>query len=164
MILRDSENCFIIIGTMASRAVVRKLTRYSAKGVPGETAQSARLVAGLGMEGDFHANGGERQLSLLSIEERRWMESRTEPGLCFGRYKENILFDVAQPALVPGTRVAVGEAVLEISDGGKRCFGQCPLFDQGRVCVLAGRSLFAKVARGGIVRVGDYAEVDRGAS
>ena len=128
--------------------------------------QSVRFLAGLGMEGDFHAEdstlGGERQISLLSQEERRWMDSQAKPGLCFGRYKENILFDVdLSPVLVPVTRLAVGEAVLEISDSGKSCFAQCPLFDQGQACVLAERSLFAKVIHGGLVRTGDYAEVKK---
>gem|GEM_PF-227797 len=143
-----------------------KLTRYSAKGAPGEVVQSARLFAKLGMEGDFHATGGERQLSLLSWEERQWMDNQAEPGLCFDRYKENILFDVAlpPPARVPGTRLAVGEAVLETSDGGKQCFDQCPLFGQGRPCLLAERSFFAKVARGGVVQTGDYAEVEKAVS
>ena len=153
---------------MALRAMVLRLTRYAAKGVPGEALQNARLLVGLGMEGDFHAKddagtpAGERQLSLLSQEERRWMDSQAKPGLCFGRYKENILFDAdLSPVLVPGTRLAVGEAVLEISDSGKHCFAQCPLFDQEQACILAGRSLFAKVIRGGLVRTGDCAEVKR---
>jgi len=153
---------------MALRATVLRLTRYVAKGVPGETVQNARLLAGLGMEGDFHAKddastqGGERQLSLLSQEERRWMVSQVKPGLCFGRYKENILFDTdLSSVIVPGTRLAVGEAVLEISDSGKSCFAQCPLFDQEQACILAGRSLFAKVIRGGLVRTGDCAEVEK---
>ena len=145
---------------MALRATVLGLTRYAAKGVPGETVQSARLLAGLGMEGDFHARGGERQLSLLSLEDRRWMDSQDEPGLCFGRYKENILFDVA-PAPVPGTRLTLGGAVLETGDGGKRCSRQCRLFGRGLACALAGRGLFAKVVRGGVIQTGDYAEVEK---
>ena len=139
-----------------------KLTRYDAKGARGEVVQSVRFLAGLGMEGDFHAAGGERQLSLFSREDRQWMDIQTEPGLCFGRYKENILFDVAL-SLVSGIWLTVGEAVLEISAGDKRCFGQCPLFGQGRSCILAGRSLFAKVVRGGVVRTGDCAKVEKGA-
>jgi len=106
------------------------------------------------MEGDFHATGGERQLSLLSQE-----GMGTHKGLCFGRYKENILFDAAlSSALIPGTRLTVGEAILEISVGDKRCFEQCPLHGQGRYC---GTKSFAKVVQGGVIRTGDYAEVEK---
>ncbi|MCL2600810.1 MAG: hypothetical protein FWD88_06485 [Treponema sp.] len=148
---------------MVLRAKVLGLTRYRAKGVPGEAVQCARFLAGLGMEGDFYARGGERQVSLLSLEERQWMNARAEqgfpPGLCFGRYKENILFD-AGLSLVPGAGIAVGEAALEVSAGGKRCFSQCHLSGKGQPCILAGRNLFAKVVRGGLVRAGDYAQVE----
>jgi len=138
------------------------LTRYSAKGVPGETVQNALFIANQGMDGDFHAIGGKRQLGLLSTEERQWMDAQSEDdtlGLCFGRYKENVLFD-ANPlsGLVPGSRLAVGEAVLEISDITKHCFAQCPLFSKGRDCILAGRNFFAKVVQSGFVRIGDCAK------
>lgn len=43
------------------------------------------------MEGDRHAAGGERQTSLLAGEARDWMEKQTEPGLCFRRYKANLI-------------------------------------------------------------------------
>lgn len=43
------------------------------------------------MEGDRHAAGGERQTSLLAGETRDWMEKQTEPGLCFRRYKANLI-------------------------------------------------------------------------
>jgi len=97
-------------------------------------------------------------LSFLSGDDRQFMD--TVPGLCFDRYKENILLDVALSP-IPGTKLAVGEAVLETSDGGKRCFETCPLFGQGRDCVLAGRSLFAKVVQGGVIHTGDCVEMEK---
>jgi MOSC domain-containing protein YiiM len=136
-----------------------RLTRYAGKGVPGETLQCARLRAGLGMEGDCHAQGGERQISLLPLEARQWMDARAEPGLCFRRYKENILFD-GPASLAPGTRLRAGEAALEISARGKECFEECPLFRKERRCVLAGRNLFARVIRGGVARPGDRLETE----
>ncbi len=44
------------------------ITRYAQKGAPGEKLTEAELVAGLGLPGDFH-QGGERQLSLLSVSD-----------------------------------------------------------------------------------------------
>ena len=142
---------FILIQVMVR---IIRLTRYAEKGLSGETLESASLLAGLGMEGDFHARGGERQLSLLCLETKQWMDAQASiEGLCLGRYKENILLDGMAPAdLVPGKRFKIGEAILEISDAPKGCFPECPLFSGG--CLLAGQYLFATIVRGGIVKTG----------
>ena len=68
-------------------AVVRELYVFRQRGQPGEAVESAWFRRGIGMEGDRHAAGGERQTSLLAGEARDWMEKQTEPGLCFRRYK-----------------------------------------------------------------------------
>ena len=142
--------------TLRRYGTIIRLTRYTAKDIPGETLESARLVADMGMEGDFYAQGGERQISFLFTEDRQWMEAQTEPGLCFSRYKENILLDGIPPAaLTPGVRLAVGNSVLEISDTPKRCFTECRLFSRGQTCALSKRQLFAKVIRSGLVQTGD---------
>ena len=139
---------------MDFKATIVKMTRYAAKGVSGEALESAVFLEGLGMEGDFHAQGGQRQLSLLSLQERQWMDAQAKPGLCFARYKENVLLDTL-PALAPGSQVKIGEAVLEITETGKHCFEECRLFSQGQSCILAGRNLFAKVVKSGLVHIGD---------
>jgi MOSC domain-containing protein YiiM len=136
------------------RYTVIKLTRYAVKGEPGETVESALFLEGLGMEGDFHAKGGDRQVSLLSQQELQWMEAQAEPGLCFGRYRENILLNLPD-LLEPSARIQIGEAVLEMTETVKHCFDECLLFSQGQRCILAGRNLFAKVVKGGMVQKGD---------
>ena len=72
-------------------AVVRELYVFRQRGQPGEAVESAWFRRGIGMEGDRHAAGGERQTSLLAGEARDWMEKQTEPGLCFRRYKANLI-------------------------------------------------------------------------
>jgi MOSC domain-containing protein YiiM len=138
---------------------VASLTRYAKKCEAGEMIQNAVLAADAGMEGDFHAQGGGQQISLLTVEARRWMNAQAVPGLCFRRYKENILFE-SLPAsfLKAGTRLRTGEAIIEISDEGKHCFEECSLFNRGEPCVLAGQNLFAQVIKSGVVRVGDSVE------
>jgi MOSC domain-containing protein YiiM len=144
---------------MAWYGSVVRLTRYAAKGAPGEPLQSARLRAGLGMEGDSHARGGDRQISLLSLGARQWIDARAEQGLCFRRFKENILFDgIDSPP--PGARLRAGEAEIEISAQSKECFEECPLFSRGRSCILPGQNLFARVIRGGLLRPGDRLETE----
>ena len=54
-------------------AVVRELYVFRQRGQPGEAVESAWFRRGIGMEGDRHAAGGERQTSLLAGEARDWM-------------------------------------------------------------------------------------------
>jgi len=144
---------------MSVQGTIRGLTSYAGKDIPGEKRHSVRLLEGLGMEGDFYAQGGDRQLSFLSVEDKQWMNDQTEPGLCFARYKENILFDnIPSDSLIPGSRFTIGEAVLELSSVSKHCYEQCRLFSRGQRCVLAGRCHFAKVIHSGTVSIGDRIE------
>ena len=133
-----------------------RLIRYSAKDDPGLAVQSVCFLEEQGMEGDFYARGGDRQLSLLSLEDRQWIDTMTEPGLCLKRYKENILFDgIPSTAFKPGIRLEIGKAVIQISDCSKNCFTECPLYSCGQKCVLAGKYLYAKVIHSGPVKMGD---------
>ena len=52
-------------------AVVRELYVFRQRGQPGEAVESAWFRRGIGMEGDRHAAGGERQTSLLAGEAHR---------------------------------------------------------------------------------------------
>jgi MOSC domain-containing protein YiiM len=148
---------------------VQKITRYPAKGHPGEILSEAELEAGLGMKGDFHARGGERQISLLSVEARQWMDAQKDPGLCFKRFKVNILFEMKGEGPEAfheekiagdktGSILTAGEAALELSTGGKYCFGGCPLLSAEEKCVLVEQSLFARVIKSGVLRPGDRLE------
>ena len=57
--------------------------------------------------------------------------------------------------LRPGVQLVTGEATLTITGETKRCFKECPLFETGKRCPLAGLSLFAKVVKSGVICVGD---------
>lgn len=136
-------------------AKVAALTRYPAKGEPGERLEKANLLAGLGMEGNVR-RGGERQLCLLTAEIRRWMDSRAEEGLCFARLKENILLEGMPGGLLPtGACFAVGGAVLRMSADRKSCHPECALAASGRECRLSRTAVFAAIEQGGRVCVGD---------
>jgi MOSC domain-containing protein YiiM len=135
---------------------VVKLIRYRAKGEPGEEVSEAALREGLGLDGDFHAGPGDRQLCILPMELRAWIDGKNGQGLCFPRFRENISIEGIAPAdLAPGRRLALGGAVVEISGSAKHCHEECPLYQAGAPCLLAGAALFAKVLQGGPVRVGD---------
>ena len=142
---------------------IEKIRIYSAKGEAGKELSEARLIENLGLEGDFHATGGERQLSLLFAETREELMAHKERGLCFSRFRENLTVSGhGSNTFRPGARFAIGEtrspageAVLEITAENKRCHQECPLYEVGRQCPLAGRSLFAKVLKSGAIHAGD---------
>lgn len=136
-------------------AEVVGLTRYPKKGAPGVSLSEMKLVKGLGVEGDFR-QGGERQVSLLPAEARRWMEAQPEQGLCFGRFRENITTKgLPTDTLGPGSLLSAGSAVLRTGAGRKECFDHCALFSAGAPCRLAGCAVFAAVEQSGTVRISD---------
>jgi MOSC domain-containing protein YiiM len=148
---------------IANNGSVDAIIRYTEKGVPGIPLTEALFREGHGLEGDFHADGSDRQISLLSRESRQWMEEATEPGLCFTRFKENITTRlVALEKLSAGKQLKAGNVVLEISGETKHCHEECSLFSAGHSCGLSGQSLFAKVVRGGILRIGDTIKIQEG--
>ena len=76
-----------------------------------------------------------------------------EPGL----FAENLTTEGIDLISLPvGTEVSVGgEVVLEISQIGKECHTGYAIFQQVGKCIMPKEGLFAKVIRGGSVRVGD---------
>lgn len=63
------------------------------------------------------------------------------------------------PALPVGTRMKIGEAILEISQIGKECHTRCAIYFQAGDCVMPKEGIFAIVVSGGKVSVGDAIEV-----
>jgi len=143
--------------------VIERIRAYSSKGEAGTELSEARLVEDKGLEGDVHAIGGEKQISLLFVEPAaeaettEQKENRPEArGLCFSRFKENIsLRGMASNVLWSGARLEAREAVMEITGETKHCYEECELFQEGKTCSLAGRSIFAKVLKSGLIRTGD---------
>ena len=145
---------------MSAGAKIAGLTRYHKKGEPGEPLQEVNLLEGIGLEGDFHQQrGGEKQVSLFSAEARLWMESQikqSQKGLCFGRFRENILTEgLPLEDLENGNLLYIGDVILRISARGKHCHDECNLFSKGIACRLSESAAFGTVEQGGVIRVGD---------
>ena len=135
---------------------IERIRIFPTKGCAGIELAEARLIENSGIEGDFRAREGERQLSLLSAENREQLTGQKEKGLCFSRFRENISIRFTGPdPLMPGARLKAGEAALEISGETKHCHEECSLYRAGKPCPLAGLSLFAKVLKSGTLRPGD---------
>lgn len=114
------------------------------------------LIAGRGIRGDLHADGGPRQISMLQKEAADWMEEQEISGLCFKRYKANLRVDGLSPSLLlPGTRLQAGSAVIAVSEPAKACFPACVLLQSGKSCRLSEGGVFLIVEETGIIKKGD---------
>jgi cyclic pyranopterin phosphate synthase len=125
------------------------------KGTTKRPVDEIQLVADLGVEGDAHAGGGKRQVSLLGIED---IETLSVSGIVAapGDFAENITTrGVDLPSLPIGMRLSIGKAVLEVSQIGKECHEGCAIRKKTGACVMPRRGIFACVVVGGKVRRGD---------
>lgn len=125
-----------------------------ARGTVKTPVESARLVEGFGVEGDAHGGNWHRQVSLLSAEKIEAF--RKKIWVDYGAFGENLVvegFDFA--ALPVGSRFAVGDAVLEMTQIGKECHKGCAIRQQTGDCIMPREGVFARVLRSGVVRVGD---------
>ena len=131
------------------------------KGVRKTPRPSGAFLENYGMENDAHAECGiNRQVSLLSVESIEKMKSM---GLDVGPgdFAENLTVEGLElHSLIPGTRLSVGgEVILEISQIGKACHTGCAIFKEVGKCIMPKEGVFAKVVKGGKVRMGDEMEV-----
>jgi cyclic pyranopterin phosphate synthase len=126
------------------------------KGKPKLTLHSVELIKDQGLKGDAHGSKGNRQVSLLSQESIDRVNALAAKGFCVRKFMGNFTTSGLDfSSLSIGSRLEIGFAELEISQIGKECHAECPIFHQDTECQMAKESLFARVARGGIVNTGD---------
>ena len=112
-----------------------------------------------GIEGDAHAGDWHRQVSLLAEES---IEKMRALGLdvTAGDFAENITTRGIELVSLPvGSRLKVGESILEVTQIGKECHTRCAIFYQAGDCVMPKEGIFARVITGGVVRPGDGVEI-----
>lgn len=122
------------------------------------------LKEGSGVEGDAHSGVLEnRQVSLLGIEDidgasktacgaYRERGGEGDFALVPGDFAENITTrGVVLCELPIGTRLEIGEALLEVSKIGKECHTGCEIRKLVGDCIMPRRGIFARVLRGGRV-------------
>lgn len=121
---------------------------------PMRSVTQAAFVAGHGIQGDRHASsnghGQKRQVLLMDIE------TLTTHGLQPGQLRENVTTQGIDLAAIPaGSRLALGEAVLEVTGGCTPCYRMDELRDGLRHQLEGRRGVLAKVVVSGVVRFGD---------
>jgi len=130
------------------------------KGVVKHNVPQARLLVEHGLEGDAHAEGGIRQVSLLSLASINKMVAQGA-GVKPGDFAENLTVDGLEVMTLPvGTRLRVGkEVLLEITQIGKTCHKGCAIRELVGDCVMPREGVFARILTEGVVKVGDAIEV-----
>jgi molybdenum cofactor synthesis domain-containing protein len=124
------------------------------KGEQKHAVDRVRMVADHGLDGDAHAGGWHRQVSLLASSDIDTMRARgldLEPG----DFGENVVLDGFDlGGLGIGSRLEVADAELEITQIGKVCHSRCAIYYQAGDCIMPREGVFARVVRGGEVAAG----------
>lgn len=119
------------------------------KGEKKTPVEKAVLQADFGIIGDAHSGDWHRQVSLLAKEDIEEMIKKGADVLC-GDFAENITTEgINLPNLPIGTRLLIGEVVLEVTQIGKECHDRCAIYRQVGDCVMPTKGIFAKVITGG---------------
>lgn len=125
------------------------------KGVPKAPITSAEFITEFGLKGDAHGGSWHRQVSLLAQESIDRMASLGVPGLTPGRFAENITTqNLALHQLKIGTKLTIGDVVLEVTQIGKECHRHCAIYHQVGKCAMPTEGIFARVLQGGTITPG----------
>jgi len=126
------------------------------KGTAKKSVPKIYVKKDYGIEGDAHAGGGHRQVSLLAEESVNKLCAKI-PDIEAGVFAENMLTrGIKLHALPVGARLRVGEALLEITQIGKECHNDgCAIKQQIGDCVMPREGVFAKVIESGFIQPGD---------
>ena len=130
------------------------------KGTPKTKINPGVLIEDFGFEGDAHAGKWHRQVSLLAKESIEKSKGLPSDGLCHGVFAENITTEGIELYAIPvGTKLQVGECVIEISQIGKECHDGCAIKKLVGQCIMPREGVFARVIEGGKVFESDSIEV-----
>lgn len=130
------------------------------KGTIKHPVESIQLRIGLGIEGDAHAGDWHRQVSLLDLSSFDKMTTKATVELKPGIFAENITTEGIDLWSLPiGTKLEIGDALLEITQIGKECHRHCQVFRQVGDCVMPREGIFAVVLREGELKAGQALKI-----
>ena len=126
------------------------------KGTCKYPVEEALLQPEYGITADAHAGPWHRQISLLGLESIEKMTKAGATGLEPGVFAENVTTEGIELFLLPvGTRLRLGECLVEVTQIGKACHKHCEVYKKVGRCVMPLEGVFARVVRGGVIRPGD---------
>jgi MOSC domain-containing protein YiiM len=140
-------------------SIVKNIKISKIKKQPKTYLEKGYFRESYGLEGDIHSGSGERQISILAAETREKIKKEKLDGLCTAKFDENIETEGIELYNYPvGTKLKIGEAEIEISEVGKKCYKECPIIKEKQTCILSRECIFAKVIKSGWVTQGDRIE------
>ncbi|SHH78038.1 MOSC domain-containing protein [Sporobacter termitidis DSM 10068] len=129
------------------------------KGVQKHPVPEITVRKNHGIEGDAHAGDWHRQISLLGEESVDKLRSHF-PNLPAGAFAENILTKgITLYELPIGTKLRVGQTLLEVTQIGKECHTSCAIKIVTGDCVMPREGIFAIVLEEGAIKAGDTVDV-----
>lgn len=129
------------------------------KGTVKKPVEEIRLKIRHGILGDAHAGDWHRQISLLAEESVDKLRGLL-PDLPPGAFAENVNTEGVDLKTLPiGTRLRLGETVVEVTQIGKECHNDCAIKKAVGKCVMPTEGIFAVVITEGTVRKGDEIEI-----
>ncbi len=118
------------------------------------------LIENHGLEGDAHADGTHRQLSLLAKESYAKMEALGAGKLEWGSFAENITTEGIELYTLPvGTKLKIAGCIAEVTQIGKQCHGDCEIYKKVGTCVMPREGIFVRILQGGEIHAGDIIEI-----
>lgn len=144
----------------AIKGRIKAISVSKKKGTKKENVPQAYLETDFGITGDAHAGKWDRQVSLLSFEsisDAIAQGAEVSPG----DFAENITTEgIDLHLLKVRDKVFLGkDAELEITQIGKKCHTKCEIFERLGDCIMPREGIFAKVIKGGTIKVGDIIEL-----
>ncbi|ERI94763.1 MOSC domain protein [Clostridiales bacterium oral taxon 876 str. F0540] len=131
------------------------------KGTEKINAGEAEFIENHGIKGDAHAGNWHRQVSLLSYEKIEEFNNRGA-SVEFGAFGENIVVKGIDLAKLPvGTKLRIGEILLEVTQIGKKCHDRCHIYYAVGDCIMPREGIFSIVLKGGKAKIGDKIEIDQ---
>mgnify|MGYP004510052171 CR=1 FL=1 len=129
------------------------------KGTAKYPIPEVNLIEDFGLEKDAHAGHWHRQVSLLNYETREEFK-KLGSDVVDGAFGENLLVsNIDFPTLPIGSQIQIGDTLLELTQRGKSCHSHCAIYHQVGKCIMPTNGVFAKVLKGGKIKVGDKVKV-----
>lgn len=148
-----------MIAPMSTHGYVYAICIGRTKGHEKKKVAQAELKENYGFVGDAHAGPGERQVSLLSLNDIQAFYA-TESAVPVGAFGENLIISgLSVTELEVGREVRIGNARIRITCIGKECHAPCRIYKAMGACLMPTHGVFARVIAGGTVHEHDAVTV-----
>lgn len=148
---------------MSTAGIVRSLNVSKRKGTRKTPIVDgiAHVIAHKGLAEDAHAGDWHRQVSLLAWES---IGKAQAMGLDVkeGDFAENVTTEGIDLLKLPlGTRLRIGDVLLELSQIGKVCHTKCAIWHLAGDCIFPREGVFAVALESGEIRIGDPISIEK---